>query len=73
LPSESPAFRVDHRIGASGKRPTIPDGNGALERALFDELRNRGQRAFVKERATCGDSSIFEFAQRVTKHDASTT
>jgi len=73
MPSESPAFRVDHGIEASGKRPTIPDGNGAVDRVLFDELRNHGQRVFVKERAMLGDSSISEFAQRVTKHDASTT
>src|SRR5262249_46381347 len=58
LPSESLAFRVDHGIGASGKRPTIPDGNGAVDRVLFDGLRNDGQRVFVKERAMSGDWSI---------------
>ena len=50
-PSESPAFRVEHEIGASGKRPIIPDGNGAGARDLFDGLRNDEQRVFVKERA----------------------
>ena len=49
--SESPAFRLEHAIGASGKRSTIPEGNGAVARALFDGLRNRGQRVFSKERA----------------------
>jgi hypothetical protein len=39
LPSESPAFRVEREIGASGKRPTIPEGNGAVARALFGGLR----------------------------------
>jgi hypothetical protein len=42
---------VEHEIGASGKRPTIPDGNGAVAGALFDRLRNHGQRVFSKERA----------------------
>jgi hypothetical protein len=51
LPSESPAFRVDLGTGASGKRPTIPDGNDAVDRVLFDGLRNHGQRVFSKERA----------------------
>ena len=50
-PSESPAFRVAHEIGASGKRPTIPDGNGSAARISFDAPMNHGQRAFVKERA----------------------
>jgi hypothetical protein len=50
-PSESPAFRLEHELGASGKRPTNPEGNGAVARALFDGLRNRGQRVFSKERA----------------------
>ena len=50
-PSESPTFRLEHEIGASGKRPTIPDGNGAVARALFDGLRNHGQRVFAKEPA----------------------
>jgi hypothetical protein len=40
---------------------------------LFDALRNHGERVFVKERAMRGDWSISEFAQRVTKHGASTT
>jgi hypothetical protein len=38
-------------MGASGKRSTISEGNGAVARALFDGLRNRGQRVFSKERA----------------------
>ena len=42
---------VDHGIGATGKRPTIPHGNGAVDRVWFDGLRNHGQRALVKERA----------------------
>ena len=49
LPSESPAFRVEHEIGASGKRPTIPEGNGAVARALFGGLRSHGQRISAKE------------------------
>jgi hypothetical protein len=32
---ESPAFRGENEIGASGKRPTIPEGNGAVARAVF--------------------------------------
>jgi hypothetical protein len=51
LPSESPAFRVEREIGASGKRPTIPEGNGAVARALFGGLRSHGQRVSAKERA----------------------
>ena len=50
-PSESLAFRLEHKIEASGKRPTIPDGNGAVARVLFVGPRNHGQRVFVKERA----------------------
>jgi len=50
-PSVSPAFRVERGIGASAERPTIPEGNGAVDRVLFDGLRNDGQRVFVKERA----------------------
>jgi len=57
-PSESPAFRVEHEIGASGKRPTIPDGNGTVARVFFDGLRNHGQRVFTKERAMLSDLSI---------------
>jgi hypothetical protein len=33
LPSERPAFRVEREMGAPGKRPTIPEGNGAVARA----------------------------------------
>jgi hypothetical protein len=51
LPSESPAFRVEREIGASGHRPTIPGGNGAVARALFGGLLSRGQRVSAKERA----------------------
>jgi hypothetical protein len=51
LPSESPAFRVEREIGASGKRPTIPEGNGAVARALFGGLLSHGQRVSAKERA----------------------
>ena len=36
LPSESPAFRVEREMGASGQRPTIPEGNGAVARAFFE-------------------------------------
>jgi hypothetical protein len=50
-PSVSPAVRVDREIGASGERPTIPEGNGAVDRVWFDGLRNDEQRVFVKERA----------------------
>jgi hypothetical protein len=50
-PSESPAFRLEHEIGASGQRPTIALGNGAVARAVFDGLRNHGQRVFSKEPA----------------------
>jgi hypothetical protein len=50
-PSVSPAFRVERGIGASGERPTILEGNGAVDRILFDGLRNHGQCVFVKERA----------------------
>ncbi len=32
------------------KRPTIPNRNGAVARALFDELVNKGRRLFKKER-----------------------
>jgi hypothetical protein len=49
--SESPPFCVHHGIGASGKWPTILDGNGTVARVLFDGLRNYGQRVFAKERA----------------------
>jgi hypothetical protein len=38
--------------GKSGiKRPTIPEGNGARARVLFDELMNHRQRVLSKERA----------------------
>jgi hypothetical protein len=30
---------------------TITDGNGAVDRVLFDALRNHGECVFVKERA----------------------
>jgi hypothetical protein len=33
------------------KRPTIPDREGTVARALFDELMNHGRRFFNKERA----------------------
>ena len=46
-----PGLSCRAQIGASGKRPTIPDGNGAVARALFDGLRSHGQRDFSKERA----------------------
>jgi hypothetical protein len=45
-PSESPTFRLEHEIGASGKRPTIPQGNGARARVSFNRLRNHGRRVF---------------------------
>jgi len=51
LPSESSAFRVEREMGASGKRPTLPEGNGAVARALFGGLRSHGQRVSAKERA----------------------
>ena len=51
LPSESPAFRVERGIGASGKRPTIAEGNGAVAGVLFGGLRSHGQRVSAKERA----------------------
>jgi hypothetical protein len=51
-PSESRAFRLEHEIGASEKRLTIPEGNGARARVSFNGLRNYGQRVFSKERAT---------------------
>jgi len=34
-PSESPAFRLEHEIGASGKRPTIP---GRVARVVIGML-----------------------------------
>jgi hypothetical protein len=33
------------------KGPTIPEENGAVARALFDELVNHGERVSNKERA----------------------
>jgi hypothetical protein len=51
LPSESPAFRVERELGASGKRPNVPEANGAKARALFGGLRIHGQRGSAKERA----------------------
>ena len=51
LPSESPAFRVERETGAPGKRPTIPEGNGAVARAMFGGLLSHGQRVSAKERA----------------------
>jgi hypothetical protein len=44
-------FGLSTKLGASGKRSTIPEGNDAVARALFDGLRNRGQRVLSKERA----------------------
>jgi len=38
-------------MGASAERPTIPEGNGDVDRVLFDGLRNHGHRVIVKERA----------------------
>src|SRR5262245_28444979 len=51
-PSESPAFRLELEIGASGKRQKIPKGNDARARVSFNRLRSHGQRVFSKERAT---------------------
>jgi hypothetical protein len=50
-PSVSPAFRVDRGIGASGERPAIPEGNGAVARAWFDGRRDHERRVFSKEPA----------------------
>jgi hypothetical protein len=50
LPSASPAFRVEREIVASGKRPTIPEWNGAVARALFGGLLSHGQRVSAKQR-----------------------
>jgi len=50
-PSVSPALRVERGMGASAERPTIPEGNGAVDRVWFDGLRNHGHRVIVKERA----------------------
>ena len=62
LLSESPAFRVDHEIGASGKRPTIANGNGAVAKAPFDELKNHVQRVTltwrVNVRIGCSPRSV---------------
>jgi hypothetical protein len=33
------------------KRPTIPDRDGTVASALFDQLMNHGRRLFKKERA----------------------
>jgi hypothetical protein len=37
-------------MGASRQRTTIPDGDGAVARALFDELVNHGRGLFEKRR-----------------------
>jgi hypothetical protein len=39
------------------KRPTIPERDGTVARALFDQLMNHGRRLFKKERAISKDSN----------------
>jgi hypothetical protein len=45
------AFRVENEIGASGKRPTVLEGNGAVAKALVGGLRSQRQRVSANERA----------------------
>ena len=44
--SESPAFRLEHEIGASGKRSTISEGEMRRGQSLVRWFRNRGQCVF---------------------------
>src|SRR5262249_2831454 len=67
LPSESLAFRVDHEIRASGKRPTIPDGNGDVDRVLIDGLRSDGQRVFSERRTHCDGAKKPRRCKRVKR------
>ena len=41
-------FVLRTKSGSPGKRPTIPEGNAAVARALFGGLRSHGQRVSAR-------------------------